>query len=55
MLVTGATWIPALVGSAVLLSAGILLAAAEGSYAGSFWINGRSLSTYYTDGYCRAW
>ena len=38
------------VGSAVL-AAGILLAAAEGSYAGSFWINGRSLSTYYADGY----
>ncbi len=38
------------VGSAVL-AAGILLAAAQGSYAGSFWINGRSLSTYYADGY----
>ena len=37
-------------GSAVL-AVGILLAAAEGSYAGSFWINGRSLSTYYSDGY----
>ena len=37
-------------GSAVL-AAGILLAAAQGSYAGSFWINGRSLSTYYSDGY----
>ncbi len=35
----------------VLLATGILLAAAEGSYAGSFWINGRSLSTYYSDGY----
>jgi 4-amino-4-deoxy-L-arabinose transferase-like glycosyltransferase len=35
----------------IVLSAGILLAAAEGSYAGSFWINGRSLSTYYVDGY----
>jgi 4-amino-4-deoxy-L-arabinose transferase-like glycosyltransferase len=34
-----------------LLSAGILLGAAEGSYAGSYWINGRSLSRYYTDGY----
>ena len=34
-----------------MLAAGILLAAAQGSYAGSFWINGRSLSTYYTDGY----
>ena len=36
---------------AALLSAGVLVAAAEGSYAGSYWINGRSLSTYYTDGY----
>jgi 4-amino-4-deoxy-L-arabinose transferase-like glycosyltransferase len=39
-----------IVGSAVL-AAGILLASLEGSYAGSFWINGRSLSTYYVDGY----
>ena len=38
------------VGSAVL-AAGILLAAAQGSYAGSFWINGRSLSAYYANGY----
>ncbi|HVC41103.1 MAG TPA: hypothetical protein VND54_03905 [Candidatus Saccharimonadales bacterium] len=38
------------VGSA-LLSIGIILAAAQGSYAGSYWINGRSLSTYYADGY----
>jgi 4-amino-4-deoxy-L-arabinose transferase-like glycosyltransferase len=37
-------------GSAVL-AAGLLLAAAEGSYAGSYWINGRSLSTYYVNGY----
>ncbi len=36
---------------AALLAAGMLLAAAQGSYAGSFWINGRSLSTYYADGY----
>jgi 4-amino-4-deoxy-L-arabinose transferase-like glycosyltransferase len=36
---------------AVLLSAGVLLAAVEGSYAGSYWINGRSVFTYYTDGY----
>ena len=35
----------------MLLSAGVLLSAVEGSYAGSYWINGRSLSTYYTDGY----
>jgi 4-amino-4-deoxy-L-arabinose transferase-like glycosyltransferase len=35
----------------VVLAAGILVAAAEGSYAGSFWINGRSLSTYYSGGY----
>ena len=33
------------------LAAGILLASAEGSYAGSYWLNGRSLSTYYVDGY----
>jgi hypothetical protein len=38
------------IGSA-LLAAGVLLAAAEGSYAGSYWINGRSLSTYYVDAY----
>ncbi len=36
---------------AALLSAGVLVAAVEGSYAGSYWINGRSLSTYYTGGY----
>jgi hypothetical protein len=34
-----------------LLSIGVLLAAAQGSYAGSYWLNGRSLSTYYADGY----
>jgi 4-amino-4-deoxy-L-arabinose transferase-like glycosyltransferase len=34
-----------------VLAAGLLLAADEGSYAGSFWINGRSLSTYYSSGY----
>jgi 4-amino-4-deoxy-L-arabinose transferase-like glycosyltransferase len=39
-----------LVGSGVL-AAGVLLASVEGSYAGSYWINGRSLSTYYVDGY----
>jgi len=37
-------------GSAAL-AAGVLLAAVQGSYAGSYWINGRSLSSYYTDGY----
>jgi 4-amino-4-deoxy-L-arabinose transferase-like glycosyltransferase len=37
-------------GTAVL-AAGVLLAAAQGSYAGSFWINGRSLSSYYASGY----
>ena len=37
-------------GSAVL-AAGVLLAAAQGSYAGSFWINGRSLPSYYASGY----
>ena len=36
---------------AAVLAAGLLLALDEGSYAGSFWINGRSLSTYYVDGY----
>jgi hypothetical protein len=50
VLVTGARGHRLWVG-AVLLSAGVLLAAAEGSYAGSYWINGRSLSTYYADGY----
>jgi hypothetical protein len=34
-----------------LLSIGVLLATAQGSYAGSYWLNGRSLSTYYTNGY----
>ena len=38
------------VGSA-LMTLGVVIAAAEGSYAGSFWINGRSLSTYYSNGY----
>jgi len=42
---------PAAVGGLRGARGGILLAAAQGSYAGSFWINGRSLSTYYTDGY----
>lgn len=39
-----------LVGVAVL-TAGVALASFQGSYAGSYWINGRSLSTYYVDGY----
>jgi hypothetical protein len=37
-------------GSAAL-AAGVLLATVQGSYAGSYWINGRSLSSYYTGGY----
>jgi 4-amino-4-deoxy-L-arabinose transferase-like glycosyltransferase len=36
---------------AVLLAAGVAVALAEGSYAGSYWINGRSLEDYYTHGY----
>jgi 4-amino-4-deoxy-L-arabinose transferase-like glycosyltransferase len=36
---------------AVVLAAGLALALAEGSYSGSYWINGRSLSDYYTNGY----
>jgi 4-amino-4-deoxy-L-arabinose transferase-like glycosyltransferase len=35
----------------VLLAAGLVLAFGEGSYAGSYWINGRSLKDYYTNGY----
>ncbi|MGA8524103.1 MAG: hypothetical protein WB807_13700 [Candidatus Dormiibacterota bacterium] len=38
------------VGSA-LLAGGVLLASVEGSYAGSYWINGRSLTAYYADAY----
>ena len=36
-----------------VMTVGIILAYAEGSYAGSYWINSgnRSLSTYYIDGY----
>ncbi len=50
LLATGATrhqlWL-----GASLLASGLLLAFTEGSYAGSFWINGRSLSSYYAGGY----
>jgi 4-amino-4-deoxy-L-arabinose transferase-like glycosyltransferase len=42
---------PVLLLGSVVLAAGVLLASVEGSYAGSYWINGRSLSTYYVDGY----
>jgi len=35
----------------VLMAAGLILALVEGSYAGSYWINGRSLEDYYTNGY----
>jgi 4-amino-4-deoxy-L-arabinose transferase-like glycosyltransferase len=49
-LVSGARRPLLLLGSAVL-AAGVLLASVQGSYAGSYWINGRSLSTYYVDGY----
>jgi 4-amino-4-deoxy-L-arabinose transferase-like glycosyltransferase len=34
-----------------VLAAGVALASALGSYAGSYWLNGRSLSNYYVDGY----
>jgi hypothetical protein len=40
-----------LVVGAAVLAAGVVLASLQGSYAGSYWINGRSLSTYYVDGY----
>jgi 4-amino-4-deoxy-L-arabinose transferase-like glycosyltransferase len=36
---------------AALLAAGLILALVEGSYAGSYWINGRSLKDYYSNGY----
>jgi hypothetical protein len=35
----------------VVMAAGLILALVEGSYAGSYWINGRSLEDYYTNGY----
>jgi 4-amino-4-deoxy-L-arabinose transferase-like glycosyltransferase len=34
-----------------VLAAGVAVASVLGSYAGSYWLNGRSLSTYYVDGY----
>jgi hypothetical protein len=34
-----------------VLAAGVVVASVLGSYAGSYWLNGRSLSTYYVDGY----
>jgi 4-amino-4-deoxy-L-arabinose transferase-like glycosyltransferase len=34
-----------------VLAAGVAVATLLGSYAGSYWLNGRSLSTYYVDGY----
>jgi hypothetical protein len=36
---------------AALLAAGLILALVEGSYAGSYWVNGRSLTDYYSHGY----
>jgi 4-amino-4-deoxy-L-arabinose transferase-like glycosyltransferase len=42
---------PALVWGAGVLSVGLVLAFQEGSYAGSYWLNGRSLSAYYVNGY----
>ncbi|HEY8673786.1 MAG TPA: hypothetical protein VIM76_08520 [Candidatus Dormibacteraeota bacterium] len=36
---------------AALMAAGLILALVQGSYAGSYWINGRSLKDYYSHGY----
>jgi 4-amino-4-deoxy-L-arabinose transferase-like glycosyltransferase len=35
----------------VVLAAGLMVALVEGSYAGSYWLNGRSLTDYYRNGY----
>ncbi len=42
---------PALAWGAGVLALGLVLAFQEGSYAGSYWLNGRSIVGYYVNGY----